>query len=141
MPTLKIAIEVTKAWQWISFPAAAAAWVPGGYAGWGSRQPQQTPHGNVSALILVESVYGYSRENEQQADSDGIAAMAAVGYNPHAMAAAFELLDQDSTLEYEPRPTFYHDHPKLKERETAALQYADAHTPANAQIGSGAGLA
>ena len=111
---------------------AAAAWVPGGYAGWLASAAAT----NVSDLILVESVYGYSRENEQQADSDGIAAMAASGYNPHAMAAAFELLDQDSTLEYEPRPTFYHDHPKLKEREAAALQYADAHTPVNAQIGS-----
>jgi predicted Zn-dependent protease len=111
---------------------AAAAWVPGGYAAWLAA----TAASNVSSLILIESVYGYSRENEQQADSDGIAAMAAVGYNPHAMAAAFELLDQDSTLEYEPRPTFYHDHPKLKERETAALEYADAHTPAAAQFGS-----
>jgi predicted Zn-dependent protease len=111
---------------------AAAAWVPGGYAGWLAA----TAASNVSSLILIESVYGYSREKEQQADSDGIAAIAAAGYNPHAMAAAFEILDQDSTLEYEPRPTFYHDHPKLKEREAAALEYADAHTPADAQIGA-----
>jgi predicted Zn-dependent protease len=111
---------------------AAASWVPGGYAGWLAASAAT----NVSALILVESVYGYSRENEQQADNDGIAAMAAAGYNPRAMASAFELLDQDSALEYEPRPTFYHDHPKLKEREAAALEYADAHTPAGALFGS-----
>jgi len=109
---------------------AAASWVPGGYAA----SLAADAAANVSSLILIESIYGYSREKEQQADSDGIAAMAAVGYNPHAIAAAFELLDQDSTLEYEPRPTFYHDHPKLQEREAAALEYADAHTPADAQI-------
>ena len=112
--------------------AAAAYWVPGGYAA--SLAADATA--NVSSLILIESIYGYSREKEQQADADGIAAMASAGYNPHAMAASFELLDQDSTLEFEPRPTFYHDHPKLKDREPAALEYADSHTPADARIGS-----
>jgi Zn-dependent protease with chaperone function len=90
----------------------------------------------ISSLVLVESVFGYSREMERQADSDGIVAMAAVGYNPHAMAATFELLDADRTLEYEPYHTLYHDHPKLQEREVAATEYADKHTPAGARIGS-----
>ncbi len=87
-------------------------------------------------LILVESVFGYSREMEQQADSDGIAAMAAAGFDPHAMPATFELLDGDSTLEYEPRPTFYHDHPRLKEREAAASAWVDAHQPSSGERGS-----
>lgn len=112
--------------------AAAARWVAWDYAGWLGA----TVATDLSSLILVESVYGYSRNMEQQADSDGIAAMAAAGYNPHAMAAALDLLDKDSVLEYEPRPTFYHDHPKLQEREAAALEYADSHTPMGAQIGS-----
>ena len=86
-------------------------------------------------LILVESVYGYSREMEQQADSDGIVAMAAAGYDPRAMTATFELLDGDSTLEYEPRPTFYHDHPRLKEREAAASAWVDAHQPVSGERG------
>ena len=116
----------------IQIIAAAAYWVPGGYA----VSLAADAAANVSSLILVESVYGYSREKEQQADSDGIAAMAAFGYNPHAMAATFELLEADSKLEYEPRPTFYHDHPMLKEREAFASQFADSHTPADARIGS-----
>ncbi|HVN92827.1 MAG TPA: M48 family metalloprotease [Terracidiphilus sp.] len=111
---------------------AAAVWVPGGYAGWAAA----IGAANVSSLLLNESIYGYSREKEQQADSDGIAAMAAAGYNPHAMAAAFELLDADSKLEYQPKPAFYQDHPKLQEREAPALEYADAHTPANAELGA-----
>jgi hypothetical protein len=112
--------------------SAVTVFVPGGYASWLAA----TAAANVSNLLLVESVYGYSRELESQADHDGLAAMTAAGYNPHAMAVAFELLDQDRTLEYEPYPTFYHDHPKLTKRREEALAFADAHTPANARIGT-----
>jgi len=111
--------------------AAAAAFVPGGYATWLATAAAA----NISMLLLVESVYGYSREMESQADHDGLAAMTVAGYDPHAMAAAFELLDQDRTLEYEPRPTFYHDHPNLTKRREEALAFADVHTPASARIG------
>ena len=75
--------------------AAAAVLVPGGYGSWLAAAAA----GNVSTLLLVESVYGYSRELESQADRDGLAAMTVAGYNPHAMAVAFELLEQDRTLE------------------------------------------
>jgi hypothetical protein len=111
--------------------AAAAACVPGGYTTWLATAAAA----NVSTLLLVESVYGYSREMESQADQDGLAAMTAAGYNPHAMAVAFELLDQDRTLEYEPYRTFYHDHPNLIKRREEALAFADAHTPASARTG------
>ena len=111
--------------------AAAAACVPGGYATWLATAAAA----NVSTLLLVESVYGYSRELESQADHDGLAAMTVAGYDPHAMAVAFELLDQDRTLEYEPHPTFYHDHPNLTKRREEALAFADAHAPASARTG------
>ncbi|MGA2570464.1 MAG: M48 family metalloprotease [Terracidiphilus sp.] len=90
----------------------------------------------ASTLILVESVYGYSREMESQADRDGLAAMTAAGYDPHAMASFFELLDRDSRLEYEPYKTFYHDHPKLEARRAEALEFAGKNTPPGAQTGS-----
>jgi hypothetical protein len=45
------------------------------------------------------------------------------------MAQAFELLDRDSTLEFEPIQGFYHDHPKLADRRDFALQYASTHKP------------
>ena len=111
--------------------AAAAAFVPGGYAAWLATAAAT----NISTLLLVESVYGYSRELESQADRDGLAAMTVAGYNPHAMAVAFELLDQDRTLEYEPRPTFYHDHPDLIKRREEALAFANANTPTGARLG------
>jgi predicted Zn-dependent protease len=111
--------------------SAAAAWVPGGYGTWLAA----TAAANIGTLLLVESVYGYSREMESQADRDGLAAMTAAGYNPHAMAVAFELLEQDSSLEYEPYHTFYHDHPSLIRRRGDAEAFADAHTPAGARTG------
>ncbi len=110
--------------------AAVADCVPGGYGLAGLAVA------DVSTLILAESVYGYSREKERQADRDGIIAMTAASYDPHAMAVAFQLLDQDRTLEYEPNPTFYHDHPKLVERHSDALAFADVHTPPGARTGS-----
>jgi len=109
----------------------ATVWVPGGYASWLAASAAS----NISSLILVESVYGYSRELESQADQDGLAAMTLAGYDPHAMAVAFDLFDRDSKLEYEPHPTFYHDHPKLTKRRDEALAFANAHTLTSTRTG------
>jgi predicted Zn-dependent protease len=82
----------------------------------------------LSSEILVASIYGYSREMERQADSDGSVALVSANYDPAAMARLFELLDQDQKLEFEPVQGFYHDHPKLTERRAAALDFASAHS-------------
>jgi predicted Zn-dependent protease len=81
----------------------------------------------IGSDIIVATIYGYSREMEHQADSDGIAAMTAASYDPSAMSRSFELLDQDSSLEYEPIQGFYRDHPKLSERRDFATQFASSH--------------
>lgn len=81
----------------------------------------------ITDQILIASVYGYSRENEQEADSNGLATMVAASYDPNAMTRSFELLDQGSRYEFEPFDTFYHDHPKLTERRKLALNYAASH--------------
>jgi tetratricopeptide (TPR) repeat protein len=81
----------------------------------------------IGSDVIVATIFGYSREMEHQADSDGIAAMTAASYDPNAMARSFELLDHDSSLEYEPIQGFYHDHPKLSDRREFAAQFASAH--------------
>ncbi len=81
----------------------------------------------IGSDIIVATIYGYSRDMERQADSDGIAAMTAASYDPAAMARSFELLDLDSSLEYEPVQGFYRDHPKLSERREFATQFASEH--------------
>ena len=85
----------------------------------------------ITDQILVASVYGYSRENEAEADSNGLAIMVAASYDPNAMVRSFELLDQGSRYEFEPFDTFYHDHPKLTERRKLAHDFATAHPVAN----------
>ena len=81
----------------------------------------------VSSGIIVASIFGYSREMEHQADSDGLVALSNATYDPTSMARAFDLLAQDSSLEFEPIQGFYRDHPKLIERRDFALQYASTH--------------
>lgn len=119
----------------LSIAAAAANFAPYSPAGNAFGAAVQLG-AEVSSIVLVATVYGYSREMEWQADRDGISAMTAAGYDPHAMARTFELLDQDRTLEFEPYDTFYHDHPKLTARQAQAEQYAASHTPAGALTGS-----
>ena len=81
----------------------------------------------VTSVVLVASVYGYSRDKEQEADSNGLSSMVSASYDPKAMARTFELLDQSSRYEFEPYDTFYHDHPKLTERRQAAMDFAASH--------------
>lgn len=85
----------------------------------------------ISDQILIASVYGYSRDKEQEADSNGLTAMTAASYDPNAMARSFELLDQGSRYEFEPFDSFYHDHPKLTERRKYAQDFATAHPVAD----------
>lgn len=89
----------------------------------------------IGSDIIVATIYGYSREMEHQADSDGLAAMTAASYDPSAMARSFELLDHDSSLEYEPIQTFYRDHPKLSDRREFATQFASTHKAGTFVIG------
>jgi tetratricopeptide (TPR) repeat protein len=81
----------------------------------------------ISSDVLIASIYGYSREMERQADSDGLVSMVSANYDPNAMARSFELMDQDQKLEFEPIQGFYHDHPKLTERRSTALEFASSH--------------
>lgn len=113
--------------------AAAAGSVPGGSV---LVAASAVAASEVSNLLLLESIYGYSREKESQADSDGLAAMTAAGYDPHAMAEMFDLLDKYNTLEYEPRYTIFQNHPKVTERREQALAFANAHTPKDARTGT-----
>jgi predicted Zn-dependent protease len=81
----------------------------------------------LSSDIVIATIYGYSREMERQADSDGLTAMVASSYDPAAMARSFELMDANSRLEFEPIQGFYQDHPKLSERRASALEFASTH--------------
>lgn len=68
----------------------------------------------VSPFMLALSVLGYSREQEKEADLEGLKAATAAGFVPEGMPSSFKSLQRD--LEGEQLNSFYSDHPKLTER-------------------------
>lgn len=69
---------------------------------------------SVSPLMLGLSVLGYSREQEKEADLEGLKAATAAGFVPDGMPNSFKAMQRD--VEGEQLNSFYSDHPKLQER-------------------------
>lgn len=86
---------------------------------------------SVSQMVLVASVFGYSQEMERDADRQGLDLMTFGNYDPDAMPATFERMDEK--LEVEPVETFYRTHPKLVERVAATKQLASSRRLAEPQ--------
>jgi beta-barrel assembly-enhancing protease len=82
----------------------------------------------VAGLALVESVYGYSRELEQQADMRGLQAMEAAGYDPTQMAEVFRLLEKSEGPDSS--HSLYRDHPRLEARIKYLTEELKEHPPA-----------
>ena len=68
----------------------------------------------VSPFMLALSVLGYSRDQEKEADLEGVKAMKAAGFSPEGMPNSFKSMQKD--VEGEHLNSFYSDHPKLQER-------------------------
>ncbi|MEZ5418876.1 MAG: M48 family metalloprotease [Vicinamibacterales bacterium] len=66
--------------------------------------------------LAVGTLYGYSRDLEEEADREALAAVARAGYDPAQIPALFGrlLVDYDGT--HVETPIFYSDHPKLQSR-------------------------
>ena len=69
---------------------------------------------NISPFILVLSIFGYSRDQEKEADLEGLKTLTTAGYAPEEMVNSLKLLQKD--IEGEQLNSFYSDHPKLQER-------------------------
>jgi len=69
---------------------------------------------NVSPLLLALSMLGYSRDQEKEADLEGLKAATAAGFAPEGMPNSFKAMQRD--IEGEQLNTFYSDHPKLQDR-------------------------
>ncbi len=101
----------------------AAAGSAGGYFPSGSVFGSTlTLAASVSQMVLVASVFGYSQNMEREADRLGLDLMTLGKYDPAAMPATFERMDEK--LEVEPVETFYRTHPKLVERIATTKQLA-----------------
>lgn len=69
---------------------------------------------NSAQMLVVASVFGYSRELEKEADIHAVKKLLDSHYDPGEMAGLFRLLQND--YEAEVIVTFYQDHPKLQDR-------------------------
>ena len=83
-----------------------AGMVLGGLGGWGA----------VISIGLQTSVYGYSRELEQEADDRAIEVLLASRYDPHALPEMFDILGRDYEGLRPRTPTVWSTHPEVRAR-------------------------
>jgi beta-barrel assembly-enhancing protease len=96
---------------------AIAGMVLGGLGGWGS----------VISLGLQASVYGYSRDLEQEADDRAVEVLTSSRYDPHALPEMLDLLGQDYEGLQPRTPAVWSTHPEIRARaETSRALVADA---------------
>jgi predicted Zn-dependent protease len=81
----------------------------------------------ISPVMLALSVLGYSRDQEKEADLEGLKVATAVGFAPDGMPNSFKAMQRD--IEGEQLNSFYSDHPKLQER----FNYTTSSIGANAK--------
>lgn len=83
-----------------------AAMVLGGLGGWGG----------VIAVGLQASVFGFSRDLEQEADDHAAATLLTSRYDPHALPEVFDILGTDYEGLYPRMPSVWSTHPEIRAR-------------------------
>ena len=78
----------------------------------------------IAPLIVMATVFGYSRDLEREADLKGIDIMITAEYAPEEMVNVMKLLDKD--IEGENIRLFWNDHPALDERIKYMSSYLGA---------------
>jgi len=76
---------------------------------------------------LVENQLRYSREFEREADAIGIRALAKTGFDPRAMPAFFERLEQWGRVQDSDAPEFLRTHPLTADRIADSLSRAESY--------------
>ena len=72
--------------------------------------------GNLLPMIVVETVFGYSRELEHEADAYAVNTLHRRGYDLREFARGFELLRNGPEVDLAKEPVFWASHPKLASR-------------------------
>jgi predicted Zn-dependent protease len=70
----------------------------------------------AGSLGIISSIYGYSRDIEERADSFGLNRMYAAGYDPNEAPKLFNILLQWLEINDIDEPFFFGTHPKLQDR-------------------------
>jgi predicted Zn-dependent protease len=72
--------------------------------------------GNLLPLLVVSTVFGYSRELEHEADVYAVNALSLQGYDLRQFSRGFELLRKGPEVDLSKEPVFWASHPKLADR-------------------------
>lgn len=70
----------------------------------------------VFGPVAAASVYGYTRDNEREADREGFRLMELAGYDPSESLKLFEQLKREIEEKKEKEPFFFSTHPRIMER-------------------------
>ncbi|HEU4403434.1 MAG TPA: M48 family metalloprotease [Candidatus Polarisedimenticolia bacterium] len=79
----------------------------------------------ISDIFLINSLYGYSRDLEEEADRLGAQKMTRAGYDPRQIPKVFAILMRDPEGESPDFKTFWSTHPALQSR----IDYTRAMIP------------
>jgi predicted Zn-dependent protease len=96
-----------------------AGMVVGGLGGWGA----------VISLGLQASVYGYSRDLEQEADDRAVEVLIASRYDPHALPELLDILGRDYEGVSPRAPTVWSTHPEVRARAETSRALVAGATP------------
>jgi predicted Zn-dependent protease len=78
--------------------------------------------GNLLPMIVVSTIFGYSRELEHEADVYAVNTLSVQGYDLLQFSRGFELLRKGPEVDLSKEPVFWASHPKLADR----VQYVAA---------------
>jgi predicted Zn-dependent protease len=83
--------------------------------------------GNVAQLVAMGAIFGFSREQEREADRLGLEKLAAAGYEPEAAANIWRnILDERAAMDEDEPPIFFSTHPGGEERLDTLARHAAA---------------
>ncbi len=85
--------------------------------------------GNLLPMIVISTVFGYSRELEHESDTYAVNILNAQGYDLNEFARGFELLKKGPEVDLSQESVFWASHPKLSDRVTYVTGMANQLQP------------
>lgn len=81
--------------------------------------------GNLAPLAVINSIFGYERSLEHEADVYAVSVMKEAGYDPMEIAHALEMLKKGPEVDLTDEAVFWSDHPKLEQRVKDTAEIAE----------------
>lgn len=90
--------------------------------------------GNLLPMIVVSTIFGYSRELEHEADVYAVNTLQMQRYDLREFSRGFELLRKGPEVDLSKEPVFWASHPKLTDRVQYVATMAAQLQPNNASL-------